>query len=113
MIGCARINRIECDLIDATSPTDGGVFLQGAEVQFKGNAPANATYSWSLLQGIAFPSSAMTQGFTTTLLSTGNIKVKLVVTIDGQVCDATRTIQAVRPEVVEISFVGDDFDLKE
>ncbi|MFH1739722.1 MAG: hypothetical protein ABIH23_11990 [bacterium] len=93
-------------------PEQNDVFLKGQEVKFESEVsptppPESTTYSWSVIQGTCSPSTGSSEDFITTFLSQGNIVVQLTVTINSTPYSDTRTVNAIVPEVIEVSFEQD------
>ncbi len=95
--------------VEILTPDEDDVYLVGSQAEFTTTDTLGITYTWSVVQGTASPNTGTGSSFITRLESEGDIVVTLTAA-GGPPCE-TR-IQAVKPEVVEVSF-DNDFDLKE
>jgi len=78
--------RFEVTCLGVTQPDDGDVFCLGAPITFRVPEIQGATYAWSVVQGDLTPQAASTAVYEATPQASGDIVVRVDVTLNGTTC---------------------------
>ena len=100
--------------IEITTPNEDDVFLVGDKISFAANIEPSSLsshanqISWSFTTGSGNPASGTGGAFSSIVSTEGEVNIKAEIAIGGHTAKDEINIETVRPQVIEIDFVGDD-----